>query len=51
MQKKKKQKGTPGPQPERLVIEGNWKEAIKKSFKKEQPAKGWPKPEPRKKRR
>jgi len=32
--KKKKQKGTTGPQPERLVIKGNWKDAVKRSFTK-----------------
>lgn len=45
----KKRKAKPGPEAERLVIEGNWKDAIKKAFKKEKPASGWPKPEPKKK--
>jgi hypothetical protein len=31
-----------GPEPERLKIEGDWKEAIKKSFQKKRPANGWP---------
>jgi hypothetical protein len=39
-----RKKKTPGPQPERLVISGNWKDAMKKSFKAQKPASGWPKP-------
>lgn len=39
MKKKKTQKGAPGPKPERLVIAGNWKDAIKRSFKKSLPKK------------
>jgi hypothetical protein len=49
MTKKKNMKGTPGPKGERLVIAGNWRDAIKKSFKKVQPLTGWPKPTPKKK--
>ena len=37
MKKKQKRKGTPGRKPETLVIAGNWKDAIKKSFEKESP--------------
>jgi hypothetical protein len=37
--KKKEEKGTPGPKGERLVIAGNWKDAIKRSFKKTLPKK------------
>jgi hypothetical protein len=37
--KKKKPKGTPGPKGERLVIAGNWKDAVKRSFKKTLPKK------------
>ncbi len=44
MKKKKKQKGTPGPKPETLKIEGNWKDAVKLSFQKQKPASGWPQP-------
>jgi hypothetical protein len=33
----------PGPEPDRLKIEGNWKEAMKQSLQKKRPAKGWPK--------
>jgi hypothetical protein len=35
--------GTPGPQPDRLKIDRNWKEAVKQSFEKKKPAEGWPK--------
>jgi hypothetical protein len=34
-----------GPKPDTLVIKGNWKEAIKKSFEKKPPPSGWPKPD------
>jgi len=37
--KQKKPKGAPGPKGERLVIAGNWKDAIKRSFKKSLPKK------------
>jgi hypothetical protein len=33
-----------GPKEERLKINGNWQEAIKKSFLKKKPKDGWPKP-------
>ena len=49
--KKKKQRaarGTPGPEPETLKIEGNWKDAVKKALSKKRPAGGWPKPEKKK---
>jgi hypothetical protein len=39
MKKNKKQKSAPGPKGERLVIAGNWKDAIKQSFKKTLPKK------------
>jgi hypothetical protein len=32
-----------GPEPARLKLNGNWQEAIKKSFQKKIPAGGWPK--------
>jgi hypothetical protein len=38
-----------GPKPEVLKIEGDWKDAIKKSLAKKPPAEGWPKPKPRRK--
>jgi hypothetical protein len=39
---KKKPRKTPGPKPEALKIEGNWKDAIKESLKKKRPREGWP---------
>jgi len=36
-------KATPGPKPEVLRIEGNWREAVKKSLAKKKPLQGWPK--------
>jgi hypothetical protein len=40
---KAKKKDTPGPKPEMLKIEGNWRDAIKLSLIKKKPADGWPK--------
>jgi len=40
----------PGPEPEILKIEGDWKDAVKKALSKKRPAEGWPKPPARKKR-
>jgi hypothetical protein len=34
---------TPGPKPFTLKIEGDWREAVKKSFEKKKPPNGWPK--------
>jgi hypothetical protein len=39
----KKQSAKTGPKPETLKIEGNWKDAVKKSLAKKKPATGWPK--------
>jgi hypothetical protein len=39
---KKKQ---PGPDPERLKIEGDWEDAVKKAMGKKRPKEGWPEPE------
>lgn len=33
----------PGPKPDTLKIEGNWRDAVKTSFQKKKPASGWPK--------
>jgi len=33
----------PGPKPDLLKIEGNWKTAVKTSFDKKKPPEGWPK--------
>jgi len=41
-----KQAKTPkprGPEPDRLKLEGNWKDAVKKSLSKKKPTTGWPK--------
>jgi hypothetical protein len=38
----------PGPAPEVLKIEGDWKEAMKKLISKKRPEGGWPKPEQKK---
>jgi hypothetical protein len=42
-QRKAKKHETPGPKPEILKIDGNWKAAIKRSLEKKRPAEGWPK--------
>jgi hypothetical protein len=41
--KRRKSKNTPGPKPDMLKIEGDWKDAVKKSLEKKKPAQGWPK--------
>jgi hypothetical protein len=35
----------PGPEPEVLKIEGDWKDAMRKLISKKRPVGGWPKPE------
>lgn len=35
-------KPKPGPEPERLKIEGDWEDAIKKALKTPRPPEGWP---------
>jgi hypothetical protein len=32
-----------GPKPDILKVEGDWKDAVKKSLAKQKPAAGWPK--------
>ena len=39
----KKKPAKPGPKEDRLKLEGDWKDAIKKSLEKKKPAEGWPK--------
>jgi hypothetical protein len=39
-----------GPQPERVKIEGDWEDAIKRSLAKKRPPEGWPSPPGKKKR-
>ncbi|MCA9281713.1 MAG: hypothetical protein KDA30_06710 [Phycisphaerales bacterium] len=36
----------PGPDPERLKIDGDWKDAVKESLKKKRPEGGWPDQKP-----
>ncbi len=43
--KSTKAKKPPGPAPEVLKIEGNWKDAMRKLVSKKRPVGGWPKPE------
>jgi hypothetical protein len=38
----KKAKKRRGPSAERVKIDGNWSEAMKKALKKKRPAEGWP---------
>ena len=38
-------KPKPGPEPERLKLDGDWEEATKCMLEKQRPPEGWPKPE------
>ena len=38
-------KKIPGPKPDRLKLDGEWKDATKKALAKERPEEGWPSPE------
>jgi hypothetical protein len=38
-----RKKKTPGPKPEVLKLEGDWKDAVKESLKLKRPVGGWPK--------
>lgn len=44
-----KDKPKPGPKPDRLKLEGDWKERVAQAVRKKRPESGWPKPEPKKK--
>lgn len=46
-----KRRRKPGPQPDRLIIEGDWGDAMAKALTKQRPADGWPHPPKRKPRR
>ena len=46
--KQTKPRKPPGPAPELLTIEGNWRDAMWKLISKKRPEGGWPKPEKRK---
>ena len=37
------EKPKPGPDPGRLIIEGDWEKAVGKALKKKRPAGDWPK--------
>jgi hypothetical protein len=37
-------KQTPGPEADRLKIDADWQEAVKKALAKKRPPDGWPKP-------
>jgi hypothetical protein len=39
---KPKRTAQPGPKADRLKLEGNWRDAMKKSLGKKKPAQGWP---------
>jgi len=39
----KSKRRNPGPKPEVLVIEGDWKNAMRKLISKKRPVGGWPK--------
>jgi hypothetical protein len=41
--RRKERPAKPGPKEDRVKIEGDWKDAIKKSLGKKKPAEGWPK--------
>jgi hypothetical protein len=39
----------PGPEPDRVKIEGDWEEAMKRALGKKRPPGGWPRPPGKKK--
>jgi hypothetical protein len=39
----------PGPEPDRVKIEGDWEEAMKRALGKKRPLGGWPRPPGKKK--
>jgi hypothetical protein len=42
-----KPRKSPGPAPDVLKIEGNWKDAVSKALQVKKPVGGWPKMKPR----
>ena len=36
--------GTPGPEPDRVKIDLDWEDAIKRALGKKRPPEGWPRP-------
>jgi hypothetical protein len=47
----KPKRRNPGPAPDVLKIEGNWKDAVTHALQVKKPPGGWPKPEPRRGRK
>ncbi|MCH8083517.1 MAG: hypothetical protein IH885_04715 [Myxococcales bacterium] len=47
MSKRKTKRKSPGPEADRLKIDGNWKKAVKKAVSIERPEGGWPDPDNR----
>jgi hypothetical protein len=45
MPKPRREKKRPGPTPARVVIEGDWRDAILRALKKKRPKGGWPEPD------
>lgn len=43
MPKKAKERKRPGPKAERLAIEGDWRDAVRKALEVDRPPGGWPK--------
>ena len=41
----KESKDRPGPNPDHLKVDGDWKDAVKQALGKEKPEEGWPEPE------
>jgi len=41
--KPKSERKATGPKPDTLKLEGDWRQAVKKSLAKKKPAEGWPK--------
>ena len=44
MSRKDSEKPKPGPEPERLKLEGDWKDQLAQAIEKMRPKGGWPKP-------
>ena len=40
-----KEKTSPGPEADRLVLDGDWQDAVKRAVGVKRPVDGWPKPE------
>ena len=38
------QEQSPGPEPERLKLDGDWEQLVGKALKKKRPKEGWPNP-------